>query len=169
MKISGPIIKQGLAKYLALLEEKQIVLESSPDAGDLCNNFEQNVRRVPRNICVDPAVEAKRAVSACLKEGSKAIKKSLVNCLNEADDAYLEEFATELESLFQDYLSVCVKLDLDVRNSSSVSITLTSDRLAFALVMRAMGGQMPEQVELLRQNGSSAFEDDFQKLIGTEK
>jgi len=106
MKITTPVLKEGLAKALDWLDKQCFQAEACPEALALVDSFANKARRVPRNICADPAVEAMRALSDSLKHGLPAIKKSLVNAVNEADDTYLSEFLVALQAGCAEYLNL---------------------------------------------------------------
>lgn len=138
MKIAGPQVRNGLFRALEWLDKRLIQAESSIEANELCDNFEQSARRVPRNICNDPAVEAKRALSGSLKDGLLAIKKSMLNCLNEADDAFLLVFGDSLSCSAAEYFELDLKFGLAADESSKqMQVTLKSKRDRLTIILKA--------------------------------
>lgn len=82
---------------------------ASDDASAICDHFMQEQRRVPRNICNDPAVEAKKALTGTLRCGLTALRKSILNCLNEADDVYINEFCSSLKETAEVYFAYALE------------------------------------------------------------
>jgi len=110
-----------------LLEAPQYEIDGSLDAVDICSGFENSARRVPRNICADPSVEAKNAVSKIFRIGVRALGQSMKNCVREADDAYLLDYVRAIESLFRDYLAI----DL----TSGLNVSSDGRRLSFEIAL----------------------------------
>lgn len=102
-------IRNGVLKALEWFDIKYQV-EETPAAGELCNGFEKKARRVPRNICADPIVEAKRAVSECHRSGFSSLRKSILNCLVESNSCYQAEYLSSLQSYCREYLGLYLKL-----------------------------------------------------------
>lgn len=134
MKITGPNVKQGLDKAIDWLEKSRYQVTGSLEAGSICDGFEQSARRVPRNICADPAVEAKRAVSKSIKIGLVAFGQSTINCLNEADATYVHEFASALKVLADEYLGL------------ELSIVETRSEAECGLQISMMSGNSASQI-----------------------
>lgn len=117
MKLGELLFRQGISRALEWFDAKYQAEERAP-AGELCDGFEKSVRKIPRNICADPAVEAKRAVSECLKSGFLALQKSIVNCLTEANESYEAEYLSSLQSCCADYLNTTLKVAAGEREAS---------------------------------------------------
>lgn len=171
MKITGPVI---LTKALDWFEKQRFQVHGSLEVNSICDSFEQKVRRVPRNICADPAVEAKRAVSNSTKSGLSAFSKSIINCLNEADEAYLLEFAAALQSCAAEYLSIKVTCLEGVEGKQlRFQISMMSENHPSRIRIRALRSLEEKNsavVEISLLSGSPATvrlatDEDFSNLI----
>ncbi len=109
MKLGDLRLKEGLSRALEWFDIRYQA-EERVEAGDLCNAFEKNARKVPRNICTDPSVEAKRAVSECLKTGFGALKRSILYCISEGDEAYQKEYFSFLQTCCNEYLDTSIRI-----------------------------------------------------------
>lgn len=111
-----------------LLEVPQYEVQGSLEAVDICAGFEKNARRVPRNICADPSVEAKNAVSKIFRSGMKPLAQSMKNCVREADDAYLLDYVKAVEILFRDYLAIDLLADIrQTKSARELSVVIKLD------------------------------------------
>ncbi len=122
-------LRNELVKASDILREApQYEIDGSLEAVDICSGFENSARRVPRNICADPAVEAKNAVSKIFRNGMRALGQSMKNCVREADDAYLLDYAQAIESLFRDYLAIDLTSGFNVSpDSRQISFEIALD------------------------------------------
>ena len=109
MKLGDLRLNEGLSRALEWFDIRYQA-EERVEAGDLCNAFEKNARKVPRNICTDPSVEAKRAVSECLKTGFSALKRSILYCVAQGDDAYQKEYFSSLQTCCNEYLDTSIRV-----------------------------------------------------------
>lgn len=170
MKFDSTAIRQELLKVLDWLDYSQLRKIEVGKANDLCDGFEQNARRVPRNICADPEVEAKRAVCGTLRNGVLSLKKSISNCLNEADDDYIAQFGRALSEAACEYFDLqlvfsitCaddlrqIKIEISNSAKSSQIQLLASCRLAkkdascigYLISSELPGGKLQESDDVL--------------------
>lgn len=177
MKITGPIVKDGLARAMVWFEKSRYQVQDSLEAGSICDAFEHSARRVPRNICADPAVEAKRVVSKSFKIGLVAFSRSLVNCLNEADEDYIREFADALKLFASEYLGLQLSfIVLNEEQTMRFEFLMTGRVELPSVRVRAVRNLndknsarvnmiiVPEAPMIIRQ----ATDEDFFKMIFTE-
>ena len=114
----------------------------------ICNNFMQSRRRTPRNICTDLGVEAKRALTATLKNGLEPLRKSMILCLNEGDSNYLQAYSKALEEVAIDYFAFELKSLYKIDDQAQIlSVSISRNQVS------------REKFELraLRNSGESAI------------
>lgn len=175
MDIAGILTRLAWGRALEWLDR-----ESSQDkktvqnANDICDGFERAARRVPKNICSDPEIEAKRIVSACLKSGLPGFEKSLIGCLNEADDSYMEEFADKLKLAFSDYLELDLIYDYKAcarERTLELSMQKRQKPFAIRIAVSKAGSSAAESKANVVFPGNSSFQErfcdpeDFQALL----
>lgn len=176
MKITGPILKQSIDKARGWLEKQRFQVSGSLEATDICDGFERDARRVPRNICADASVEAKAAVSDSLKIGLSAIRKSVLNCLIEADAAYVAEFGTALRAAAAEYLGLqLIFAESCDELQRQIIVILFSDEQPLRLQLRVKS-QIGERRAIYSENCvipgdpdiiRTASDEDFAQLIGS--
>ena len=159
---------------LNFFEQQRFEIQGSLEVNSICDSFEQKARRVPRNICADAAVEAKRAVSNSTKCGLSAFSKSIINCLNEADDAYFLEFVSSLKTFAAEYLDLQLScIETRDENHRRLQITVMSesntDRIRIrALQARAQKHSAVLEISLLTGAAGvvrTATDEDFSALL----
>ncbi len=138
MNLNGSAGKQGMEKALGWLVKQQYQKPDSLEASAICDSFEQVARRVPRNICADPQVEAKKAVSETVKSGLSGLKKSLLNCVAEADCVYMTEYAKALAELAGDYLGLLLEYsETSNQEGRNFQLTLLSENHKAKIILSA--------------------------------
>lgn len=149
-------------------------LAKSQDASALCDHFMKEQRRVPRNICNDPAVEAKKALTGTFKCGLTALRKSILDCLNEADEIYIHEFCSALKETAKLYfpfeLNCTFSMSDQTRKISVVVSRIDSDDL-FEIHALQIGNNRAE-ADIWKGSADDyalapATEHDFDLLIST--
>lgn len=170
------IVKAASSLALWLNKSK---IETIPQAGEIWDKFESEARKVPREICFDAEVEAKKAITFCLKDGLSALKKSLENCLLQADMQYLERYLAELKETARTYLGLHLETKVlpgqfGKANELRVSISSPGKELSIELCCQSSssdaGGCVITEMEATElTNGAkrAACDKDLSFLLAT--
>ena len=108
--------------------------QASEAALTICDSYMQQERRVPRNICNDAAVEAKKALTATLRGGLEPLRKSMLFCLNEGDEKYVRDFCSSLEETAKSYFPfelACLYTQSDNVRNLTIFISRTGSEVQF--------------------------------------
>lgn len=131
------VYKAEVPDARSLVSEKRLrKIEPSERGNEICDSFMQQERRVPRNICNDASVEAKKALTGTLRGGLEPLRKSMLFCLNEGDETYVNEFCSSLEETAKLYFSfeiACHYTRTEKERKLTVSISRTGVSEEFEL------------------------------------
>jgi hypothetical protein len=142
---SGAYEEPGSSRKLTT-KSSQTFAPPSKDASVICDNFMQGQRRVPRNICNDPAVEAKKALTGTFRCGLSAFRKSILDCLNEADDVYIHEFCSALKETAKLYF----QFDLEC------TFSMSAQERKISVVVSKIGGSEVFEIHACQRGSQRA-------------